>query len=78
MPEMPYEWAWPIEPGSRVLTGRWRTRVQAWTGSLVLQIEERYQRCHFLTGQPGDVVLHWRDATHNDVVQLKGLQTEMA
>lgn len=64
MPAIPWEWAWPI--GSERLTGRCRTRIQSWTGKLILQVEVERQRIHHLTGENGIKDTCWRDASHGD------------
>lgn len=69
MPAIPWEWAWPIT--KRELTGRKRTRLQKWTHKLVLQVEVKCERSHFMSGERHPVEeFRWRDATHLDGIQL--------
>lgn len=66
---IPFDWAWPAR--ATALTGRRRYRL-GFRGVLILQVEERMERVHFLTFTPGESFTRWRDA------ELRDLTTEDA
>lgn len=70
MPAMPYGWKWPVQ--KRELTGKRRHRIVR-TGLfrrseiLVLEVEIKATRVHFLDGEIGESFTYWRPACLADV-----------
>ncbi len=64
----PYTRANPIH--TQELTGRWRPRLQKWTGQYIVQVELKVIRINLRSGYVVSTDLHWRDASTDDLIEL--------
>ena len=70
MPGAPWSWNNPIK--ERKLTGRWRPRIQKWTGKLIVQVQFENTHYHVLddTKATSGTTHDWQDATVYDLSLL--------
>ena len=70
MPATPWSWENPIK--EHKLTGRWRPRIQKWTGKMILQVQFENTHYHVLdeTEQTTATTYEWQDATTYDLALL--------
>lgn len=66
----PHGYYWRLT--GRRLTGRFSTRVQKWTGRLVLRVEETASQEHITGRQQGADYTYWRDAQPTDLLPILG------
>ena len=70
MPGVPWEWNNPIKECA--LTGKWRPRIQKWTGKMIVQVQFQNTHYHVLDEQKATsgTTYIWQDATVYDLSLL--------
>lgn len=70
MPATPWSWENPVK--ERKLTGRWRPRIQKWTGKMILQVQFENTHCDHLDPEKKTTATtyDWHDATTYDLALL--------
>lgn len=70
MTVIPWEFENPVKESR--LTGRWRPRIQKWTGKMVVQVQIENTHHHMFDKKASGVTYVWRDATPYDMGMLAG------